>query len=320
MFKNGVFIVGVRKCGTTSLFDVLAQHTQISPAGHKEPQFFCMSAPAVDKNSGWYASLFKNPEKLMLDGSTLYYQYPRSYQAIQQHFEKAKFIVCLRDPAKRFYSAYWHIKAKPQAIEKRTLAEVLESIEAASCDAVIQRENEALLTAAKQGKIDISYLDSNYHYKDMMAQVKTEGLDPLAFYEYYKESVYSLNFEAFKKQADTHIVIFEKLMRDPAGELKKVHDFLGLEVEEATADLRENINQTMNADGSSIMKMLGNTKAFIFFKSVLGGGIKYKIKKLLYKPAPKITKDEYDAIRALLKEEYDYWFQLYPELQQLWKF
>src|SRR3569833_1000748 len=104
MFEKGIFIVGVRKCGTTSLFDVLAQHSQISPAKHKEPQFYCMDEGTIKAEAKWYADLFDDKKKWLLDGSTLYYQYPDSYKQIHENFKDTKFIICLRDPAKRLFS------------------------------------------------------------------------------------------------------------------------------------------------------------------------------------------------------------------------
>ena len=38
--KEYILIIGAMKCGTTTLFDLLAQHPQIAPCKPKEPGFF----------------------------------------------------------------------------------------------------------------------------------------------------------------------------------------------------------------------------------------------------------------------------------------
>lgn len=320
LFDEGIFIVGVRKCGTTSLFDVLAKHSEIAYPKHKEPQFFCLSKDTVTSGIKWYKNLFRKKKGIHLDGSTLYYQYPESYDEINHYFRNPKYILCLRDPAKRLYSAYWHMKSKPQNIEKRTLNHILQKLQGNSTEEILTKEKSDLVLSAINKQIDINYLNENYHNKDMMAPLKTTGIDPLSFYEYYRESIYSLNFDDFQKQKNTHIVFFENLLRSPETELKKLHSFLNLEMEESTSQLYENINKTMTAEDSWIMKSLGKTPIYKYLKSKFNGQVKYKIKKILYKNTPDMTEKEYDNIRALLKEEYAFWEKKYPEVAKIWKF
>ncbi|MEM6425633.1 MAG: sulfotransferase [Cyanobacteria bacterium P01_C01_bin.73] len=104
------FIIGSMKCGTTYLFNYLAQHPDIAPCEPKEPEFFTVN---YDKGFDWYESLFSfEParHKIALEGSTGYTRYPDWYpnpaERIQAANLKAKFIYVVRDPIERVESNY----------------------------------------------------------------------------------------------------------------------------------------------------------------------------------------------------------------------
>ncbi|WP_423824606.1 sulfotransferase domain-containing protein [Salinibacter ruber] len=53
-----LFIVGVQKCGTGTLYNVLRQHSNINDSKIKEPQFFGLPYDVVRDNIEWYEDLF----------------------------------------------------------------------------------------------------------------------------------------------------------------------------------------------------------------------------------------------------------------------
>lgn len=105
-------VIGAMKCGTTSLFDLLAQHPQIGMSTVKEPAFFC-DDEIFDRGFSWYESLFTHAadRKEVGEASTSYtkkYTYPRAAERIGRHLPGAKLIYVVRHPLERIESQWMH--------------------------------------------------------------------------------------------------------------------------------------------------------------------------------------------------------------------
>ncbi|MEO1436341.1 MAG: sulfotransferase domain-containing protein [Bacteroidota bacterium] len=318
---NAIFISGVRKCGSTSLFSVLAKHSELSTAKIKEPMFFCLAADEVQRSFSTYVELY-DLNKRILDGSAIYAQFDHSFTNIEQFCDQAKHLICLRDPAKRFFSAYWHMKVKVPQVEKRSLQEVIDSITGNTQADILERETTSLKEAVQKKKIDADYLGQDYHRRYIKLPFETRGVDPMTYYAYYRESCYSLRMPAIEKNGNYLLVFFEQLIKDEARVIDEVHQFLELELEDKTTGLGLNTNKTMSAKRDWLDKLL--RKVYVFINNdkgfKVGDRLKYWVKQRFYNAAPKISESEYNSLRILLQEEYDFWFERYPELKTLWKF
>jgi len=104
-----VFILGAGKCGTTSLYHILRQHQDIHISSIKEPSFFCSYFQMV-KDPITYFRLFNSDARYRLDTSHVYMSNPETAPVLKGLFPQAKFIVILRDPKKRAYSLYLHMR------------------------------------------------------------------------------------------------------------------------------------------------------------------------------------------------------------------
>lgn len=108
-----VIIAGAAKCGTSSLFQYLAQHPAIAPSQPKEPNFFA-SDENWPKGRAWYESLFEyDPAKhaWALDGSTYYSKYPDFPSAPERMVEFGgtyRVIYVVRNPLTRVESHMRH--------------------------------------------------------------------------------------------------------------------------------------------------------------------------------------------------------------------
>lgn len=100
------FIVGAPKCGTTTLYDWLAQHPQ-AHAPHKEPCFFSQDLESTDHLSTHiptleaYEAIFHTDDANVLVSGEATPKYLYSDHALDQIARlrsDAKIIVCLRDP------------------------------------------------------------------------------------------------------------------------------------------------------------------------------------------------------------------------------
>ncbi|MEM7562441.1 MAG: sulfotransferase [Pseudomonadota bacterium] len=118
-----VFILGYTKCATTSLYNQLMQHEGVSRMKHKEPHFHFVQVlgdrfdgPA-DKDiveqmfvtePDQYQALYE-PGKLTIDGSAMSIEDPRILKLMNEQYPSAKFVIMLRNPLERAFSAYSHL-------------------------------------------------------------------------------------------------------------------------------------------------------------------------------------------------------------------
>ena len=105
--------IGASKSGTTSLYDILKQHSDIFLPSFKEPHFF--DIPSVYQNGiEWYKKTYfqsvKN-EKCIGDFSPTYLFDEHAPERILNDLgANVKFIIILRNPVDRAYSHYLHSK------------------------------------------------------------------------------------------------------------------------------------------------------------------------------------------------------------------
>lgn len=107
------FIVGGQRCGTTSLYEYLGQHPQVTPSPQKETHFFAHDRVQVDRDlairsEADYFDLFKDAPAASLTGeaSPSYLWHPRVPERIYAKQPAAKIIISLRNPIARAFSQY----------------------------------------------------------------------------------------------------------------------------------------------------------------------------------------------------------------------
>lgn len=125
-----VFVLGGQKCGSSSLWQDMVDHFQLSPAkalllegeqeyNKKEPHFFESDAN-FEKGSEWYMRHFPHCKDhsggtKTLDGTPNYMSSPdaarRMKSVYQDRSQDLHFVVIIRDPAKRMEAGYWHFMA-----------------------------------------------------------------------------------------------------------------------------------------------------------------------------------------------------------------
>ena len=115
--RPDVFVVGVQKSGTTSLFGHLAQHPEVLPPLVKEVHYFDVS---LNRGDAWYACHFPEVRAasaraqdigspvLTFDASPYYIFHPDVASRIRRYSPDARIIAVLRDPVARAWSHYWH--------------------------------------------------------------------------------------------------------------------------------------------------------------------------------------------------------------------
>lgn len=107
-------IIGGQRCGTTSLFNYLAQHPNVFPSYRKEVHYFDAN---YDKGLQWYRAHFpshlarqvsrwRGRIHLTGEASPLYLFDPRVPERVRRDLPGVKLIALLRDPVSRAHSHY----------------------------------------------------------------------------------------------------------------------------------------------------------------------------------------------------------------------
>ncbi|MGM0581499.1 MAG: sulfotransferase family protein [Bacteroidota bacterium] len=214
--KPNFLIVGMAKCGTSSLAQYLQQHPDVFITKHKEPRFFSsqgmqfpMGGPKDKQVESWYVKdwdkyleMFESAnEKAIGEASadTLYF-HSNTIPLIKEKLDNPKIIIILRNPVKRAFSAYQHL--------------IRDERETGSFDDALEKEPE---------RIKDNY-ELIYHYKKVSQ-----------YYEPVK--AFLDNFENVK------VILNEDLQNDTANCLKEVFEFLEVDPnQEIEYDLRFNVS------------------------------------------------------------------------------
>jgi hypothetical protein len=153
-------IIGAQRCGTTSLYNYVADHPEVASAFMKETHFFDLH---FAQGSGWYRAHFPTAvhrlavqrllrRRLVVGEATPYYLfYPHAARRVREAVPNAKLIVLLRNPIDRAYSHFHH--------------EVSMGVEKASFEEAIAREEAVLPEETARVLADERYRSfAHFHY------------------------------------------------------------------------------------------------------------------------------------------------------------
>lgn len=126
VFQPDFLILGVTKCGTTSLYSYLTKHPKIRSAYKKEIHFFDDTYKAK-KGMRLYKNYFpdKNQtDELIGEATPCYFWLENCLTEIFKNCFKTKMIVIFRNPVKGAISEYFRLKRRGK--EEKSFAEALE--------------------------------------------------------------------------------------------------------------------------------------------------------------------------------------------------
>lgn len=334
--RSAIIIPGAQKSGTTTLFKMLAKHSQVDRPALKEPQFFALHPDEIENKFSWYEELFSGPKsKTLLDASAFYLSSARAPAMIKRYIADPRILIILRDPAQRAYSGYLHMSTKEPPAERRSFDRILEAvIQATDCGSVAQAEKEVLSRAVARRNVDANYLDEEYHrrfYGEAGAAIQTNIEDPLFIYRYFQQSMYRKQVERYVEvfgPENVKVVFFEHLIAKPDRAMRGILDFLKLTPEAPVLELvhrnkthppRSRLQQyllTFRRNSASMNVLIEGLKAIRL------GSIVRAIEQFVRTPPskPTLSKAQYEQTRALLAEEYAYWGAQDDTLSHLWTY
>lgn len=200
-------VVGVQRCGTTSLFRALAAHPEIvRPVFHKGINYFDLS---YERGWSWYQGHFPlrrswlsrtQPSRVAFEASGYYLYHPLAIPRIARDLPDVRLLVMLRDPVERAFSAYKHERARGDERE--------------SFEVAIEREDERLSGEAERMVREPGYASYEYRHHGYLNRGRYADQLEKAMAHIPRERI--------------HIVDSGQFFAEPAGAYRQITRFLGL--------------------------------------------------------------------------------------------
>jgi hypothetical protein len=210
----GFIVIGAQKCGTSSIYNYLAQHPELIPAFKKEIHYFDNGLERgqdhFHRGEYWYRAHFplatpRNRRRLAFEASPMYCFHPEVPARIAAMDPAMKIVFMVRDPVSRAVSHYYHEVGKGR-----------ESLEFAAAI-----ESEAERTGAAMAAGD--YLDPEFKNHTYAAR----GL--------YAEQLE--RYLAFFPRDQVLVLDSAEFFSDPQSTLRRVFSFLGVRADVPIRDL-----------------------------------------------------------------------------------
>lgn len=207
-------VIGVQKGGTTSLHRYLLQHPKLISPKEKELHYFDTS-PEVQKKSyknRFPIRFFRN--YMSFESTPRYMYFPSSAERIHNFDPNIKFIVVLRDPVDRAFSAwnmYRQLSLNPKKVKEAMIHD----------------------TINKEGKLYTYFYKNEFPSFEKWIKfeieelAKTDILEPsIVRRGYYKDQIE--NYLKYFKIDQFHFIDSEDLKHDTISVLNSIAGFLGI--------------------------------------------------------------------------------------------
>ncbi|MBT8260389.1 MAG: sulfotransferase [Flavobacteriaceae bacterium] len=284
MKTPNLFLLGVQKAGTTSLYDWLGQHPDIFLVPELKEFPFFVSDRFYQKGLSWLDNTLYsnyNSEKYILHSYVNYIYFSKLFvKRISYHPElmSSKFLIVLRNPVDRAYSAYWEaIKTGRSSINQ-------------SFEDSLEFEKSLF----NQNSLD-TYLNTPDLLFDKVGRSKIGAIAHYShglYYDQIKDIV-----DAFGKK-NIKVVIFEELIKNKKKQIADILDFLKIE-----SNFEFEFNYT-NKSGTPksilIQKLINNTFIPSFIKNAFSITLRAKFKRALLKA--NIKQEKYQPIKEKTRE------------------
>lgn len=244
--KPSFMILGAQKAGTTSLHDYLAQHDSILSPIEKELHFFdsCKKEKIVHYHQRFPRGILTR--KITFESTPRYLYYPETPKRLFEYNPNLKFIVLLREPVSRAFSA-WNMYR--QMAEKPKMKELF-----------LRHEKICPKEKTFSYFIEKPFPSFFEWIKKEVESIKdgAEFIEPsIVRRGYYKEQI--LTYFEFFKQEQFLFVDSKKLLLDTSVVLQEIFSFLELDfVSTANMDLSKRHQReyefTMNEEAKEFLK------------------------------------------------------------------
>ena len=215
--KPDFIILGLMKCGTTSLYNYIAEHSQVILPPRKELHYFDLAAQhssygfSLEEYLSYFPPVIKNKNFIIGEATPSYLTF-NIQNFVAENLPDTKLIIIFRDPVERAVSHYFHCIRLGQ--EKRTINEALQNkIESFSLIKEMNLDDAYdKLHSLIPGNMD--WKINNNHNKYMA----------YGFYDVFLE-----NWLKVIPRERLLILNMADIKNDPAAVYKNVYSFLGID-------------------------------------------------------------------------------------------
>lgn len=222
-----LFLAGAPKCGTTSLFNWLAQHPDIFGPVSKEPILFRRGLKMDYKTSEEdRLAIYRDwsNERFALEGTTHHFYSKTAAQEMSEVSPDAKVIIALRDPARATHSMYFQLLF--------TGAEELDSFEEALA---AEEQRAANLAPIRRGVADTLLYSRVYSIRDNISRY----------------------LDVFGKDR-VHIALLDDMKSDPIGSLDAIFDWLEIDRAPAQTISTKKLNAAKTVRSRALLDLSTN--------------------------------------------------------------
>lgn len=268
MRKVNLFILGTQKAGTTSLYEYIKQHDNIYFSDVKEVTYF-VEKKSYTKGDDYFHSFFSHIKNEKIIASCYVHMLPckKCPLRVKKYNPDMKFIIMLRDPVKRAYSAYKYAIKNGWENKKNRFEDTL------------NLEKERIL----KEEYDLMYFENGLYYKHIK------------------------NWQNYFPKKNFLLINDTELRNNRIEVLEKIFQFLQIENQSDKIDISKEYNKAGTlrfpllqsfflAKESKIKKSIGsllNTNKKIFIKSKIIAPFINKINQVdkKYEPISKKTQN-----------------------------
>lgn len=285
------FIAGAQKSGTTTLCYLINRHPEVVLSNPKEPAFFSRESnlSAIQTYERCFQPRNGVTPRAIVDGSTAYMVDPLAAARIRSVLGlDVRFVFCLRDPAERMISAYWHQAKKGHDL--RPLGEVFSFASDSLEEAVIEEENH-LRAAIGDGLVKASAYVDRFD-------------DPLWNFRYLRNSLYASDLERFFEnfgRERVKVIFFEDLISDLAAMHTSLAIFLDLDPAAFPKVNDSSRNPTLLARAPALSRALRRLPGRRIVRRLPGYEQLHRL--LLYRRPPPAAPQLKDRLRLLVAPE-----------------
>ena len=285
MRKPNFFIVGAPRCATTSVYTYLKQHPDIFLSLLKEPIFFgsdLTRQPLAISGEEAYQGLFAGAgeARVVGEGSVFYLMSQRAAGEIQAYSPGARILIMLRDPVEMMRSLH--------ALYLRSGNEELEDFEQAL-------EAEAARARGQR-------LPAGVYFP--------EGLQYRAIARFAEPVERFLRIFGRER---VRVLLFEDLLREPAGQLRALFEFLEVDpdisvefdLERAAQCIRPVVLRQMRAATAEVMEKLKRKTARNLHHGARGAPVRPQLRARLQEE----LQPDIQRLEVLLERELSHWYR-----------
>ncbi len=213
-------IIGAQKAGTTTLFDMLSQIPNFCGSSDKETGFFIKDV-FYKQGYEWYSKQFEQCglDAIKFEATPAYIYHPDALKRIYQFNSDMKFIVVLREPVARCYSAWNMFRCFHEGIADKIYAQFTQHANPPEREAI-----RNLLFAEHFPSFKVAVMEDVERFISKSTDIEPSFVRRGVYFEQIANYLQYFSLSNF-------LFLEQRELNCPAAVLQKVSEFLSVEID-----------------------------------------------------------------------------------------